>query len=227
MGRQRVAADTEAKVLMMSKRWCALCYGLKNLREEKRGQIAHINKDSSDSRFENLVFLCIDHHDQYDSTTSQSKNYTQAEVRRYRDQIYAYNSNQQYSNSEIEVLRKYIRTYSGLFEYLFNEYDDIALMLQTNILEIIGHLRNTWSTNPLRSFNPEIQHLQDLIANSISDIRAIYEIRMYDGVGTYIRYDTENFGRAVLAEKRQLAKNYIDQIAHHYHQLKNIASAHS
>lgn len=34
-----------------------------------------------------MVFLCFDHHDQYDSTTSQSKNLTQGEVRHYRDEL--------------------------------------------------------------------------------------------------------------------------------------------
>lgn len=156
MNRKRIASAVEAEVLMKSKRWCALCYGLRGARQEKRGQIAHINRDPSDSRFDNLVFLCIEHHDQYDSKTSQSKNYTHGEVRRYRDQIYAENFSQNYSQSEIQALREYIRQYSKLFEHLFSEYDDIAFSLEMTQLEVIGHLRNTWGTNPYRSFNHDI-----------------------------------------------------------------------
>jgi hypothetical protein len=46
-----------------------------------------LDHDSSNSVQDNLVFLCLNHHDQYDSTTRQSKNLTQAEVRYYRDEL--------------------------------------------------------------------------------------------------------------------------------------------
>jgi len=36
----------------------------------------------------NLVFLCVEHHDRFDSRTSQSKNFTVEEVRLYRDQLH-------------------------------------------------------------------------------------------------------------------------------------------
>lgn len=64
-----------------------MCYFLRDDREEKVGQIAHINGDRSDSRPANLVWLCFDHHDRYDSKTSQSKNLTPGEVRIYRDRL--------------------------------------------------------------------------------------------------------------------------------------------
>ncbi|MFH1011690.1 MAG: hypothetical protein V1784_10715, partial [bacterium] len=54
----------------------------------KPGQISHLNDDPSDSGINNLVWLCLLHHDQFDSSTSQSKNLTKAEVRHYRDQLY-------------------------------------------------------------------------------------------------------------------------------------------
>jgi len=56
--------------------------------EEKEGQIAHVSQDPSDGRFENLAFLCLKHHDKYDSRTSQSKGYTRNELLAYRDQLY-------------------------------------------------------------------------------------------------------------------------------------------
>jgi hypothetical protein len=54
----------------------------------KRGQIAHIDRDSRNPSPENLVFLCLDHHDEYDSRTSQSKGITSGEVVHYRDELY-------------------------------------------------------------------------------------------------------------------------------------------
>jgi hypothetical protein len=37
-----------------------------------------------------LAFLCLPHHDQYDSGTSQSKSFRPAEVKVYRDELYDY-----------------------------------------------------------------------------------------------------------------------------------------
>jgi hypothetical protein len=59
--------------------------------EPRKGQIAHLNRDRSDSTFENLVFLCLEHHDDYDSQTRQSKGLLLEEVREYRDRLYAQN----------------------------------------------------------------------------------------------------------------------------------------
>ncbi|MEV0761703.1 hypothetical protein [Nocardia sp. NPDC050435] len=36
-----------------------------------------------------LVFLCFDHHDEFDSTTRQSKNLTRKEIEKYRDELMA------------------------------------------------------------------------------------------------------------------------------------------
>ena len=38
--------------------------------------------------FNNLVWLCFEHHDEYDSSTSQGKGFSIDEVRRYRDRLY-------------------------------------------------------------------------------------------------------------------------------------------
>jgi len=49
-------------------------------RNERKGQIAHLNHDPSDNRPMNLVFLCIDHHDEYDRPTRLAKGLTSGEV---------------------------------------------------------------------------------------------------------------------------------------------------
>src|SRR5207245_8498279 len=38
---------------------------------------------------DNLAFLCLTHHDQYDSTTSQSKGLKETEVRHFRSELHA------------------------------------------------------------------------------------------------------------------------------------------
>lgn len=89
----------EKDVLLASRRRCCLCVFLHHRDEVHRGQIAHLNHNASDSRFANLVWLCLDHHDEYDGRTSQSKGLTTDEVREYRDRLYAQNNPE--ANQEI------------------------------------------------------------------------------------------------------------------------------
>lgn len=86
--RKRTPDQTEADVLIASRRRCALCYGLFGVLDQKRGQIAHADRDPSNAEFDNLAFLCLPHHDEYDSKTSQSKRFTPAELIAYRKRLY-------------------------------------------------------------------------------------------------------------------------------------------
>lgn len=86
--RTQLSKKIETKVLVACRRRCCLCYFLKNLNEPKKGQIAHINKDRTQSVYSNLVYLCLEHHDEFDSSTSQSKGFTSEEVKMYRNKLY-------------------------------------------------------------------------------------------------------------------------------------------
>ena len=81
---------SEADTLERSRRRCCVCFGLHNDLSVKRGQIAHLDGDPSNTVPENLAFLCLDHHDEYDSKTSQSKSLQLAEVKRYRSELYSH-----------------------------------------------------------------------------------------------------------------------------------------
>jgi hypothetical protein len=50
--------------------------------------VAHLDQDPSNNDPDNHVWLCLDHHDQFDSRTSQSKGLTEEEVRRHRERLY-------------------------------------------------------------------------------------------------------------------------------------------
>lgn len=79
-------------ILIASRRRCCLCVFLNHRDEVRKGQIAHLNHDPTDSGFENLVWLCLEHHDDYDGKSNQSKGLTIDEVREYRDRLYAQNN---------------------------------------------------------------------------------------------------------------------------------------
>ncbi|WP_238918036.1 HNH endonuclease [Clostridium sp. YIM B02555] len=80
MGRKNVSAIIQRNTLINSRRRCAVCYGLFRDENVKTGQIAHVDGDNTNNSPENLLFLCLTHHDLYDTKTSQSKNITQKEL---------------------------------------------------------------------------------------------------------------------------------------------------
>lgn len=90
MSRKRIPQPVETAVLTDSRRRCCICSALNFDSTQKQGQITHLDRDPSNNKPDNLVFLCLDHHDQYDTRTSQSKNLTITEVKNYRSQLYEY-----------------------------------------------------------------------------------------------------------------------------------------
>jgi len=75
---------------LRSRRRCCLCFGLNDDFDQKQGQVAHLDQDRDNNSPGNLAFLCLHHHDAYDSRTSQSKGLTIGEVKAYRESLYAH-----------------------------------------------------------------------------------------------------------------------------------------
>lgn len=88
MTRKSVAKSVQTEVLIKSGRRCSLCFGLNGDLEIKQGQIAHLDQNKTNNKFFNLIFLCLPHHDAYDSKTSQSKGITKDELKKYREALY-------------------------------------------------------------------------------------------------------------------------------------------
>lgn len=88
MVRKKIPDNIQKEVLVTSRRRCCICYGLNRDISIKKGQIAHLDGDNNNNKFDNLAFLCFDHHDEYDGKTSQSKNFTIKEVKEYRAELY-------------------------------------------------------------------------------------------------------------------------------------------
>ena len=86
--RKKTSSDIETEVLYKSGRRCCICFGLNNDFSEKPGQIAHLDRNNSNNKLENLAFLCLEHHDKYDTRTSQSKGWTIGEARQYKSDLY-------------------------------------------------------------------------------------------------------------------------------------------
>lgn len=86
--RVAVSRSNAAEVLIRSRRRCCLCYFWKKDLNQKDGQLAHIDRDHTHSQPDNLAYLCLDHHNEYDAKHLQSKNITPDELRFARTQLY-------------------------------------------------------------------------------------------------------------------------------------------
>lgn len=87
MSRKPISKAVETSVLLSSRRRCCICFGLNRDTKLKSGQIAHLDRDSSNNSESNLAFLCLDHHDEYDSRSSQKKGLTIGEVQIFRSEL--------------------------------------------------------------------------------------------------------------------------------------------
>ncbi|AFZ18396.1 HNH endonuclease signature motif containing protein [Allocoleopsis franciscana] len=101
--RKPIPPQVEINILLASARRCALCFGFEGDFTRKKGQIAHIDQDSSNPDEANLVYLCFEHHDEYDSSTSQSKGITQSELREYKKSLLAAISRGEHTRSDEPV----------------------------------------------------------------------------------------------------------------------------
>lgn len=80
MGRKKVPEKTQADILFANRRRCPLCFSYYFDSSFKKGQIVHLDKNPNNNSPENLLYLCLEHHDEYDSQTSQSKGITKEEI---------------------------------------------------------------------------------------------------------------------------------------------------
>ena len=86
--RRQFPTDVITKVLISSRRRCAMCYGLDGDATEKEGQIAHVDRDASNVALKNAAWLCTRHHPRYDSRSRQTRGHTPDELRSYRAMLY-------------------------------------------------------------------------------------------------------------------------------------------
>jgi hypothetical protein len=89
MSRKPIPPSSQANVLLRARRRCCICFGLNRDTSIRQGQIAHLDGNASNNAEDNLAFLCFDHHDQYDSSTRQSKNFTPLEVKHFRAELHS------------------------------------------------------------------------------------------------------------------------------------------
>ena len=88
MTRAAVATDVSVDILIRSRRRCCLCYFWDFDATQKEGQLAHVDRDASNSSADNLAYLCFRHHNIYDSQQRIGRNVTPGELRYARKLLY-------------------------------------------------------------------------------------------------------------------------------------------
>lgn len=88
MGRKVISDCIQTSILLKSRRRCCICFWLQGHDDIRKGQIAHLDQNNENADEDNLVWLCLEHHDEYDGSTSVSKGLRESEVRRWRDELY-------------------------------------------------------------------------------------------------------------------------------------------
>jgi hypothetical protein len=137
MPRIAVPDDIQDLVLLLSRRRCCVCFGLNGNADVKAGQIAHLDHDHSNNELDNLAFLCFEHHDQYDSGTSQSKSLRKSEIRHFRKELHD-NVGTALASAQEKFLRLFGPNADGndLAEW-FQRLQDTALT-QTTSVQCLG-----------------------------------------------------------------------------------------
>lgn len=83
MSRKKIADEIQAEVIFKSNRECVVCDN------HKRGDhIHHIDGDNTNSKFENLAFLCFDCHNEASLIGSLRKKLTPKTIIKFRDHKY-------------------------------------------------------------------------------------------------------------------------------------------
>jgi len=105
--RVAIPMKTRSAVTLQSRRRCCICFGLHNDSEPKAGQFAHLDHDATNNDPNNIAYLCLSHHDQYDGSTSQSAAISMHEVTLYREELYKFIQEQADAfRSEVKTTRR-------------------------------------------------------------------------------------------------------------------------
>jgi hypothetical protein len=88
--RKNFAKKVQAAVAARCRRRCALCYFLDDDVGPKHGQFAHIDRNHGNNSADNAAYLCPNHHDEYDTTPSQTAKFTPNELKLYQQSLFVY-----------------------------------------------------------------------------------------------------------------------------------------
>jgi len=175
MSRVKIPYQTETQLLLNCRRRCCVCFGLDRDHRIKQGQIAHLDGNNQNNKIENLAFICLAHHDQYDSRTSQSKGLTIDEVKKFRGELEQF-INDNWNSPIIEKGEIKVDIFTGSYTR-GNEFEGADLevtFLGGKTIHVKGFA--TWGRT--REYGPNIGQL-DFVAE-VEINKALFADKLFD-----------------------------------------------
>ena len=232
----------ELRMFADSLRRCAFCFGLNKDHGLKEGQIAHVDQDRSNSKYANLAWLCLPHHNTYDGKTSQSKNLTRKELLHFRDMLYKYNAElpistqvilashantgqptvPSLSEDEIKQIRQFLKFHKGFFEYIFHERENLAFAIRSDSQDTLAELQLSWGE--WQTFDNRVRDVQMRLGAALRKIYHVFDPQSYDLVGGYIRIDKQSIPQGTFEAKRDELRSYIEELENVYIELRELAT---
>ena len=171
MNRKAVPDAIQASILLKSRRRCCLCFWLSGEDDVKKGQLAHLDGDDQNAAEENLTFLCLDHHDEYDSIPRLSKGLREREVKQWRDELYKemeYRFRKQRRHAAELSFMRFVRSYDSkeygycIYRFRLTNVGEVEIRSPTVSLNLPTNMMaepsfGTRSSNSCRLHCPAIQ----------------------------------------------------------------------
>ncbi|MBX3468656.1 MAG: hypothetical protein KF878_17415 [Planctomycetes bacterium] len=158
--RRKLRGPVADSVILSSRRRCCFCFGHDADFTVKHGQIAHIDGDRTNDCPSNLAYVCLVHHNAYDSGSSQAKGLTPRELRACKAALEAEVRRRLPDIAMPDVAaRRRLRSQPTPCEEEDDRRRDLlacgaGFLLPTNASSLLTHLRATGS--------PEVQRMLDL-----------------------------------------------------------------
>jgi hypothetical protein len=175
--------EVQLEILLKCRRTCALCYYLEGELNWKPGQLAHIDRDPSNVSKENAAYLCMPHHDEYDSERSQTKKFLPAELKACQEQLYEvfkgndwrsvgsrsveHTSRHKHPGVSLQVYERRLPIYKATIEFL----RDVLVNLKPDIPRIFRFARDT--EEALFLFDDVIAKYLDELAGKASRLHSL------------------------------------------------------
>lgn len=201
--------DAVAKqVLVKCRRRCCLCYFLEGDSGQKDGQLCHIDGNSAKSDDEeNLVFLCLRHHNEFDTKSFQAKGLMEEEIKYAREKLH--------------------NRYKGLkTEIVIYAEGDFESQTEADLQRFIDALKMVWNPDGvIHLIGTSRGSIQYRIAAEFDDVErlvALFESKSLESLGVFACHVEDvpkgdenlfdNWFVSVWRELRRYPPNVIDDI---------------
>lgn len=224
--RLTIRKKDETDVLLRSRRICGFCAGLKRDFSLKVGQIAHLDRNNANRAFENLMFMCIPHHDQYDSTTSQSKNLTIGEAKAFRERVYAYVAGEAHDDT-LRSVQFFIKRHLEVAKYIHYKKEEVAADHELQFMDSLSAMTGDALSLAATCFNRGVSSVMETLGGNLNLLYELLATGDYVVMPTRRKFDNSevegNDVQSILGNKKELAGVYSAVIHAEFWKLQQFA----